>query len=651
MGMINKLSLGVYKNKPAIIKEFTSDKIHIEIEDSKIVKVRDKDIEPIHPGPAQSISALEKEAQALLDKAGAVRDAWELLEAEGSAVSLKELADLCFGEFSPASAWAVFRLLCDNLYFSGTVSAISPRKRLDVEAEEKKRQGKQRESGEREEFLDELRRRMKSPAVPGSNAADMPPFADSRFIQDVEALAWGKSIKSKTMRDLGLSETPEDAHALLLNTGFWTVLSNPHPSRCGVSLGSAQERVSPPPAEERRDLTALVSLAIDNSWSSDPDDAVSVEESGTRRILYVHVADPASSIGADSPCEREARDRGVTLYIPEGNVWMLSHESLPLFGLGLQETSPALTFKIILDELGEIAETEIFPSLIKVRRLTYENADGLLSASGAAAHEGEVASALVVLNALADKNMQRRSLAGAISIDLPETHISLVDGKVNIKPIAACRSSGIVRECMLLAGEATARWVINRGFESGDMARESAFPFVSQEAGDMPVSVLDGYAGSYQLRRCMRPRTLSLKPGPHWGLGLDSYTQVTSPLRRYTDLLAHIQLRAFLGGEKPLTAEEVSRRLAAAEAAALASVHAERASRAHWTMVFLSDKKDTVWDAIALEKKIHRWVFVIPALALETQVSLRRDVKPNDEVKLVLKSVNIPRCEAVFAEA
>ena len=164
----------------------------------------------------------------------------------------------------------------------------------------------------------------------------------------------------------------------------------------------------------------------------------------------------------------------------------------------------------------------------------------------------------------------------------------------------------------------------------------------------MPAEVLPGMAGSCQLRRCMRPRTLATKPGRHWGLGLETYTQVTSPLRRYTDLLAHIQIRALLNGNEPLSADEIALRLGAGEAAAAATVQAERASRAHWTTVYLADKKDSVWDAVALEKKGSRWVLMIRALALETQASLGLDPAPNDHVALTLKSVNIPRGEAVF---
>jgi exoribonuclease-2 len=135
---------------------------------------------------------------------------------------------------------------------------------------------------------------------------------------------------------------------------------------------------------------------------------------------------------------------------------------------------------------------------------------------------------------------------------------------------------------------------------------------------------------------------------------LDTYTQVTSPLRRYTDLLSHIQIRAFLRGGGALQggtipADELYAKMAAGEAAAMAVNQAERASRNHWIMAYLSVQKDSVWDAVALEKKGNRWVVLIPALALETQVSFRREIEPNEPIKLVLKSVHIPQGEAIFA--
>jgi exoribonuclease-2 len=148
----------------------------------------------------------------------------------------------------------------------------------------------------------------------------------------------------------------------------------------------------------------------------------------------------------------------------------------------------------------------------------------------------------------------------------------------------------------------------------------------------------------------MRPRTISTKPAVHWGLGLDQYTQVTSPLRRYTDLLCHQQIRAFIKGGTLLSEDEVLFRVSAAEAAALTAARAERASRSHWTAVYLSDKKGSAWEGVVLDLKGNRGVVLIPALGLETKVNIRGNLEPNDPVALVLRSVNISEGAAVFAE-
>jgi exoribonuclease-2 len=372
----------------------------------------------------------------------------------------------------------------------------------------------------------------------------------------------------------------------------------------------------------------LAAFAIDSPWSHDPDDAISFETENGKPIVYVHVADPSASISMDSPPEKEARDRGATLYIPESNFRMLAEEALPIFALGLAEISPALTFKMTLNDSGDIAETAIFPSTVKVSRLTYQEADTM-------AEDLRMRD----LFAVAERNFKRRSLAGAVHIELPEVHINVKQGEVTITPVTPYRSAGVVRECMLLAGEGAGIWA---------MQHNVTFPYIAQEIVELPEKIIPGMAGSYQIRRCLRPRILSTKPGRHEGLGLDTYTQVTSPLRRYTDLLAHIQIRAFLRGGAVTPVDAVAARMAAGEAAAIAVNQAERAVRNHWIMVYLSGKKDSVWDAVALEKKGNRWAVLIPDIALETQVPFRDEIAPNDPLKLILKSVHIPRGEAIF---
>ncbi|MDR2517916.1 MAG: RNB domain-containing ribonuclease [Spirochaetaceae bacterium] len=606
--MIREKSLVAYKNRPALVVE-AGEKITITVSGADALKVRKKDIEPLHPGPC-TLFGLDQEQDS-----GDPRSAWELLEE--NTVSLKELAELVYGEYTPRSAWLAYLLLKDGLYFTGGPAAVRGRSPEEVQQGEQRRLGRQHDKTERDAFLNRLK----------SRALRLP--EDRRFLQDIEALAYGKTDKSRTLKELGKGETPQDAHRLLLDAGVWGLEINPHPSRFGLSMVSAKTAVPPPPWEERLDLTSLNAFAIDNPWSGDPDDAISLEGGH----IWVHVADPASVIMPGSPSDLEARDRGATLYLPEGPSRMLSGEALPLFALGLQETSPALSFKIALAEDFSIkdCETAIVRSWVRVTRLSYTEADEVM--------DREPDGDLGRLSALAAGVQDRRMRNGAVMIELPETHIFVTDGRVTVEPLTISRSAQVVRECMLLAGEGAARWAL---------ARRLPFPYISQEIGDIPDSPPAGMAGSFQIRRCMRPRTLSVKPGLHWGLGLDAYTQVTSPLRRYTDLLAHQQIRAFLRQEALLREDEIVLRLGAGEAAAYTAMQAERASRNHWLAVYLSDKKESQWDAVALESRGPRSAVMIPALGIETLVACKHNLEPNEQLTLALSSVRIPEGEAVF---
>ncbi|MCL1813892.1 MAG: RNB domain-containing ribonuclease [Treponema sp.] len=620
-------SLVWYKGHPAIVAEL-GEKITINAatgRTTETIKVREKDIEVLHPGPLKDLTGLIFQSDSVINQN--VHDAWDLMSG-GASVTLEELAELVYGEFTPQSAWAARMLLADGLYFTGTVDAITARSAGEINADEEKRQSKAKEGQDREAFLERLRN------------GTVKSGEDNRFLQDVEALACGQTDKSRTMKELGRTETPAEAHRLLLECGFWNKYVNPYPRRHGIAFGTSDAVLAGPSplSPERRDLTHLPAFAIDSPWSNDPDDAISLETDNDRRILYVHVADPASEIANGSPVDLSARERGTTLYLPERTWLMLSEEILSRFALGIKGTADsALTIKLYLGENGAIEETEIFPSIVNVTRLSYEEADKLIDGS------------LNELMELAEANLERRLNAGGVNIALPEVHISVKKNSVIIQPVIPWRSADMVRECMLLAGEGAALWASRR---------QLPFPYITQETGDLPAKPLPGFAGSYQLRRCMRPRSVSAKSGYHWGLGLDSYSQVTSPLRRYTDLLAHQQIYACLckeagvPGYEPLNEEALLYCLAAGDAAAQAATQAERASKSHWIAVYLDDMiaanpgAEFVWDAVVMEKRANGAGIIIPGLGLETQVG--GSFALNDAIKVRLKSVRIPELEMNF---
>ncbi|MDG4559702.1 MAG: RNB domain-containing ribonuclease [Candidatus Competibacter sp.] len=595
-------SLVLYKNGPARVTSL-GDKLEIELEDGRSLRVRPKDVLPLHPGPLRGLRELDLPP-------GEVEAACELLE--GEQTTLPDLAELVYGAYTPAAAWATWRLLDEGLYFQGTPEAITVRPLAEVARERAAREAKAAERETWSEFLNRARA--------GRCAAE-----DAAFLHEIEEVAWGQREQSRVLQALDCGQNPESAHGLLLRLGYWDGTVNPYPRRIGAPLAVATADLPELPDEPRLDLTGLAAYAIDDEGNLDPDDALSLD--GNR--LWVHIADAAALVPPDSPADREARERGATLYLPETIVPMLPAEAVPRLGLGLSEVTPALSFGLTLDADGVVTDVEIAPSRVRVQRLSYEEVELRLDEEP-----------FRTLHELAQRHRTRRRANRAVFIDLPEVKMQVADGQVAIKPLPRSRSRMLVTEAMLMAGEAAARFALEHGLP---------FPFTTQ---DVAVGDADrepaGLAAMYALRRSLRPRQYSGQPGPHGGLGLDVYAQVTSPLRRYLDLVAHQQLRAFLRGGDPLEAQAIVERVGAAEVAARGIRRAERLSREHWTVVYLQQHPGWQGEGVLVEKRMPRGVVLIPDLALEARVKVSESVAPDSTLPLRLTGLELPAREAYF---
>lgn len=623
-------TLVLYKNQPAIIIESSIDKITIEYCSKPSYngkppvfqqqKVREKDFSVIYKDTEITKNDLQNLIQLKITDQSIqiLKETHELLIADettnSSCISFSEIVELS-GLNKIEFIWQLFLTIQETYYFKGNQQSLTyiPRSMEEITILQAKQQDKNKELELRNEFI----KRLKAKKL---NLPD-----DMQFMQDVEALALGKTDKSKTMKEIGFSETPEKAHKLLLDTGVWPIEKNPYPSRWNLSMSSATESLASPPQEDRIVLEHIA-YAIDNDWSSDPDDAIAFDG----KYVWIHIADPASSVLPDSEIDIVARNRGSTLYIPEGAARMLSESCLEDYALGLTEKSRALSFKILLDEKGFIIDCDVLITLINVKRLTYIQAD-----------ENKETAQLKPLFEIAEKLTKRRNNAGAISISLPEVHILTTDNDVNIIPITETKAASVIKEFMLLAGEAAAKFAFKNNIP---------FPFISQEKPEIPNKLPEGLAGQYKLRRCMRSRSVGVTPSQHAGLGLGMYSQVTSPLRRYSDLVAHQQLRAFLKNEKILDKDQVLERIAAGDAAASATVKAERKSNLHWTLVFLIKHKEWTGDAIIVDIKNHQAICIIPSLAMETTLNIPSNLKLNDIIKVKAGNINIPLLTVDFTQ-
>ena len=590
----------LYKIRPALVTAI-SDKIDIELEGGKNKRVRSKDISLLHPGPVSALSELTEQE-------GNVEEAWELLL--GTETNLMEVAELVFGDYTPATAWAAWQLVADGLYFDGSPDSINTRSAEQIKADQEERESKLAA----ERAWSGLLERIKQGKIED---------ADRDKLLEVEKLALKQSEQSRILKALGYQEKMENAHRLLCKTGYWSDDYNPYPQRQSLPIADPEFPVPGLAQEQRLDLTHLPAFAIDDQESEDPDDAISLD--GDR--VWVHVADAAALVKPDSELDLEARTRAANLYLPEGTVHMLSQSVTHQLGLGLQQESPALSIGFRLTENGHIEDTKIALTTVKVTRHSYAEIDEVLSAEPFAA-----------IAEMAQRYRRRRVEAGARGIELPEVSVRVIEGRVVIRPLERIGSRDMVTDAMLMAGEAVARYCLDH---------KIAIPFATQSPPESDIEP-EGMAAMYAYRRMFKPSRMKTLEEPHSGLGLEVYCRATSPLRRYLDLVVHQQLRAHLSGADLLSSQQISERIAIADLASSKVRKAERLSNSHWKMIYLKQNPEWKGDGVVVEMQDGRATLLIPELALETKIRIGRELELDSLFNLEVQEVDVPELLARF---
>lgn len=633
-----KNSLVLYKSNIAVIIEKNNDKFLIKFctqaagqTGKKAIyseqRVREKDIILFHEGP---ISSLEKVLEnAHKDFSSQIKETYELLQSDDSTascpISLKELSEYALSKFDADLSWGFYNALQSSLEFSLNVDELkngkiifTPRTQKEIDLLNQKKYEKEHETEIRADFIKRLReRKLYLPQ-------------DAKFMGEVEAFALCKTEKSNILKEAGISQTIEQAHKVLIQTGIWDYTKNPYPTRFGFSFDSAREQLGPM-KDEIREKVPCTCFAIDAQNSLDPDDAVGFDG----EYIWVCIADPASTVEPNSKIDLAARERGTTLYIPEGASRMLCESSLEDYALGLREknigkNSCALAFKLKIDDNSQISSCEIKKVSVYVKMISYKDAE-----------EQKNSSELKPLFEIARKNLERRNKNHAVTIQMPEVDIKVdkITKNVTIKPEEKYESNAMVQEMMLLAGEGAARFAFKNNIP---------FPYVSQESPEFPENIPDGWAGQFAKIKCMRKRSVGITPSPHAGLGLSFYSQVTSPLRRYSDLIAHEQLHAFIDGKKLLGKDEMLERISSGDAASIAAKKAARLSDTHWKLVYLLQNLEKTYKGFCIDIRGQEALFLIPELDMQTQILGCSGIKLNDEAELKAKNVDIPTQKVIF---
>ena len=603
-------ALLLYKSKPAKLVRL-GDKIEIDLlSQTQNKKVRPKDISCLHPGPFTKLNLLTPATDDL-------EEARSLLS--GEETTLEEIAELVFNQTTASAIWSAWQIVTEGVHFHGSPNRIKARSDEEYIQENERRIAKKARQESWQAFIE----RVDKKAIIES---------DQRFLAEVESLALEQGTESRLLQHLGRQQSRENAHLTLLELGFWKASFNPYPQRLELSCDGALEpnELESPPLfadEKRLDLTELAAFAIDDDDSTDPDDAISFD--GHR--LWVHIADVASLISIDSPTDKFARDRAATLYLPETIQAMLPQNLTDKLGIGLQEISPALSFALEVDESGNILDLEIIPSLIKVTRLSYNEAEKLLTEN----------QQLCKMVSITRAHREQRLKAEAVEIELPECKIKASGDKITITPLLKLKSRNLVSEAMLMAGSACAQYAKKHSLPMPHAGQIP--PNEMMETYDLPPMV-----AMFAKRRSMRAGRLTCSPQPHFGLGLNAYIRVTSPLRRYLDLVAHQQLRLHLAGLPILDESQITARIAAVSSTSNRIRQAERLSNRHWTLVFLQQHPDWQGVGIVIAEWGRKSLLIIPELALEIEQTVTGNQAPGTHLQLSSPRVNLPYMEVFF---
>ena len=569
--------------------------------DGESVKVNAKAID-LNFGAKCDCEAMERFARDAAESAKAdalLRGAWELIDEfgleSGEVCDAAYVSELMFEDDANAPAgareFAAHRLLSSpmgGIYFKLKAKGTYESRAADqIDALKRKAEAESRAAKVEEAFLDEIKAAAAAPAgaKPDRDALWRPSDEDNdarvRRLEAMEAYALGEKFHSageKAMADdllgkLGFTRSSEGALKTLISTGTWSRHENLSVRKYGVQIdfpdGAAKacaEVLSNEPvdadAASRVDLTHLRAYAIDDAETVEVDDAVSAEalgDDGQIRV-WVHIADPTRWIPLGSPLDAIARQRATTLYYPTEIVPMFPLEiAAGPMSLGSRSdvASEAMTVRADVDREGNIMDFEIMPSFVKLdRRWTYDEVD--VELDSATCDEG-----LRLLYKVANARDERRAEDGSVTIILPENSVNVrgatARGGDDDVAITMTKINGhtparmLVSELMVLVGDVVARFGVRENIPLPFRGQGEPRLMSDDEWDGIP----EGICQDMAMRSCMTSSTSGATPRPHSGLGLSAYVQFTSPIRRYADVLAHHQIKAYLRGE-PLPFDEQS---------------------------------------------------------------------------------------------
>ncbi|MGB5260466.1 MAG: ribonuclease R [Gammaproteobacteria bacterium] len=330
----------------------------------------------------------------------------------------------------------------------------------------------------------------------------------------------------------------------------------------------------------REDLRDIPLVTIDGADARDFDDAVFCERTTGGWRLLVAIADVSHYVKPDTALDREAFERGNSVYFPERVIPMLPEVlSNGLCSLNPEVDRLCMVCEIILKRDGSMVRSRFFNGLMRSHaRLTYTEVAAILveGDSKARKHRQALVPHLEELHHLYTALRHGRSKRGAIDFDTRETRIVFGAGRKieRIVPVVRNDAHKLIEECMIVANVAAARFL--KRHKMPTLYRVHATPAddkitdLQEFLNELGLGLRGGrkptardYAAVLDLARG-RPdehliNTVLLRSMPraeyspdnigHFGLAHEDYAHFTSPIRRYPDLLIHRAIRHLLSGK------------------------------------------------------------------------------------------------------
>jgi ribonuclease R len=332
--------------------------------------------------------------------------------------------------------------------------------------------------------------------------------------------------------------------------------------------------------KERVDYRNWMTVTIDGESAQDFDDAVSIKmlESG-HFLLGIHIADVSHYVKPGSFLDREAFERGTSVYFPELTLPMLP-EKLSNHICSLRPKEEKLTVSVLLeiDRDGEVLKTEFHPSLIRTaERMTYHSVYKIFEGDkGERGRYSHLVPALLMMEDLARILRRRRVKQGSLDFDILEPELVYKEGKLHsVVAFERNEAHRVIEEYMVVANEAVSSFLSKKhvplirrihprpALKDLERLREILFHFgLSLPSGKKVDSrdlqyVLKQFEGkpeekfiNLQVLRSLKLAVYSEEDEGHYGLAKKEYTHFTSPIRRYPDLVVHRILKTVLRQEK-----------------------------------------------------------------------------------------------------